>query len=166
MLRTLLNLACAGLICLVVLGDRASLEQLLALLPASLEEQPIESAPGALTLKADARGHFLVTAKVNGQPIRFLIDSGASHVVLSAGDAKRLGLRVSERDFTEIYRTPGGIVRAAPVTLGEVRIGDLAVRDVRASISGLDMDVSLLGASFLARLQGYEVNRGRLTLRW
>ena len=76
----------------------------------------------------------------NGQPVRFLVDSGASHVVLSAGDAERLGLRVSERDFTEIYRTPGGIVRAAPVMLGEVRIGDLAVRDVRASISGLDMD--------------------------
>ncbi|MFO1118634.1 MAG: aspartyl protease family protein [Rhodospirillales bacterium] len=96
MLRALLNLALAGLICLVVLGDRASLEQLLTLLPASLEEQPVETVPGELTLKADARGHFLVTAKVNGQPVRFLIDSGASHVVLSAGDAKRLGL-VPER---------------------------------------------------------------------
>lgn len=166
MLRALLNLATAALICLVVLGDRASLEQLLTLLPASIEEQPVASAPGELTLKADSLGHFLVTAKVNGQPVRFLIDSGASHVVLSAGDAKRLGLRVGERDFTDIYRTPGGIIRAAPVTLGELRIGDMVMRDVRASVSGLDMDVSLLGASFLARLHGYEVNRGRLTLRW
>lgn len=166
MLRTLLNLALVGLICLVVLGDRASLEQLLTLLPASLEEQPVETAPGELTLKADARGHFLVPAKVNGQPVRFLIDSGASHVVLSAADAKRLGLTPKDRDFTDIYRTPGGIIRAAPVTLAEVRIGALVMRDVRASVSGLDMDVSLLGASFLARLRGYEVNRDRLTLRW
>ncbi|MFO1112368.1 MAG: TIGR02281 family clan AA aspartic protease [Rhodospirillales bacterium] len=166
MLRALLNLALAGLICLVVLGDRASLEQLLTLLPASLEEQPVETVPGELTLKADARGHFLVTAKVNGQPVRFLIDSGASHVVLSAGDAKRLGLTPKDRDFTDIYRTPGGIIRAAPVTLAELRIGELVVRDVRASVSSLNMDVSLLGASFLARLRGYEVNRGRLTLRW
>ena len=166
MLRALFNVATAGLICLVVLGDRATLEQLLALVPASLEELPIESAPGELTLKADSRGHFLVTAKVDGQPVRFLIDSGASHVVLSAGDAKRLGLTSKNRDFTDIYRTPGGIIRAAPVTLAEVRIGGLVVRDVRASVSSLDMDVSLLGASFLARLRGYEVNRDRLTLRW
>ncbi len=166
MLRILLNLALTGLICLVVLGDRATLEQLLAFVPASLEEPPIESAPGAVTLKADARGHFLVAASVNGEKVRFLIDSGASHVVLSAGDAKRLGLQPKDRDFTEIYSTPGGTVRTAPVTLAEVRIGDLVVRNVRASVSALDMDVSLLGASFLARLRGYEVNRGRLTLRW
>lgn len=166
MLRALLNLALAGLICLVVVGDRATLEQLLAMLPPSLEEPPIESAPGEVSVKADGRGHFIVPARVNGEKVRFLIDSGASHVVLSSGDARRLRLTPKERDFTEVYQTPGGPVRAAPVTLDEVRIGDLVVRDVRASVSRLDMDVSLLGASFLARLRGYEVNRGQLTLRW
>lgn len=166
MLRYLLNLSLAALICLVALGDRSAVEQLFTLLPMGVEEPPIESAPGELTLKADLRGHYLVSARVNGRPVRFLVDTGASHVVLSAGDAGRLGLRVNERDFTEIYSTPGGVVRAAPVVLDEVRIGDLVVRDVRASVSRLPMDVSLLGASFLARLRGYEVSGGRMTLRW
>jgi aspartyl protease family protein len=166
MLHTLLNAACAALLCLVALGDRATVEQLFTLLPSVPGEGPIDSAPGELTLKADSRGHYLVSARVNGRPVRFLVDTGASHLVLSADDAGRLGFRVGERDFTEIYSTPGGTVRAAPVMLNEVRIGDLVVRDVRASVSRQPMDVSLLGASFLARLRGYEVSRGRMTLRW
>lgn len=166
MLRTLLNLACAALLCVAVLGDGDSVKRLFTLLPIVPDEQPIESAPGELTLKADSHGHYVVSARVNGRPVRFLVDTGASHVVLSAGDAERLGLRVGERSFTELYNTPGGIVRAAPVVLDEVRIGDLVVRDVRASVSRLPMNVSLLGSSFLARLRGYEVSRGRMTLRW
>lgn len=166
MLRTLLNFSCAVLLCVAALGDRASVQRLLTALPGVLYQQPIASAPGELTLKADFRGHYVVDARVNGRSIRFLVDTGASHVVLSAEDAERLGLRLGERSFTELYSTPGGIVRAAPVVLDEVRIGDLAVRDVRASVSRLPMDVSLLGTSFLARLRGYEVSRGRMTLRW
>ena len=166
MLRTLLNLALAALLCLVALGDRATVERLFALLPSVPEEQPVVSAPGELTLKADFRGHYLASARVNGRQVRFLIDTGASHVVLSADDAQRLGLRVGERDFTEVYSTPGGVVHAAPVILNEVRIGDLVMRDVRASVSRQPMDVSLLGASFLARLRGYEVSGGRMVLRW
>ena len=166
MFRTLLNFACAALMCLVALGDRASVQRLLTALPTARYQQPVESIPGELTLKADSRGHYVVDARVNGRSIRFLVDTGASHVVLSADDAERLGLRLGERSFTELYNTPGGIVRAAPVVLDEVRIGDLVVRDVRASVSRLPMDVSLLGTSFLARLRGYEVSRGRMTLRW
>ena len=57
-------------------------------------------------------------------------------------------------------------MRAAPVSLSEVRIGALRVRNVKASVSERPMDISLLGASFLHRLDGYEVSGGKMTLRW
>jgi aspartyl protease family protein len=165
-IRQAINLACAGLLAFVALGGRESLQALLAHVSPAPEE-PIEATEsGSFTLKADARGHYLVTAKVNGKPIRFLVDTGASNVVLSRADADRLDLRSDELIFTQIYSTPGGFVRAAPVTLGEVRIGALRVRNVQASVSEAPMDISLLGASFLSRLNGYQVSGGKMTLRW
>jgi aspartyl protease family protein len=165
-IRQAINLALAGLIAVIALGNREDLAGLLAHVSA-IGEEPIEpSESGSLTLKADARGHYLITAKVNAKPIRFLVDTGASSVVLSRVDAERLNFRSDELIFTQIYSTPGGLVRAAPVTLGEVQIGALRVRNVKASVSERPMDVSLLGASFLGRLNGYEVSRGKMTLRW
>ena len=86
--------------------------------------------------------------------------------MLSRKDADRLNLRSDELIFTQVYSTPGGLVRAAPVSLREVRIGALRVRNVRASVSERPMDISLLGASFLNGLAGYEVSGGKMTLRW
>ena len=172
-LDRLINLACAALLTLVTLGDRETLSELASLLPPAQSFGPwgtpeptiVGSAPGSLTLKADRRGHFVVEALVDGQPVRFLIDSGASKVVLSATDAARLNLR-THGGFTEVYSTAGGFVRAAPVRLGEVRMGDLEMRGVAASVSERPMDISLLGANFLGRLEGYEVSGGQMTLRW
>ncbi len=81
-------------------------------------------------------------------------------------DMHRAILRSDELVFTQVYSTPGGLVRAAPVSLKEVRIGALRLRHVRASVSERPMDISLLGASFLNRLDGYEVSGGKMTLRW
>ena len=166
MIRQVINLACAGLLILAAIGDREVVQGLLAHV-APAPEPLIETTPtGSLTLKADARGHYLLTAHVDGKPIRFLVDTGASGVVLSRKDAERLNLRSDELVFTQVYSTPGGLVRAAPVSLREVRIGALRVRNVKASVSERPMDISLLGASFLNRLDGYEVSGGKMTLRW
>ena len=161
-----INLACAGLVALVALGDREVVQALLAYASPAPEPSIEATQTGSLTLKADARGHYLLTADVDGKPIRFLVDSGASGVVLSRKDADRLNLRSDELIFTQVYSTPGGLVRAAPVSLREVRIGGLRLRNVRASVSERPMDISLLGASFLNRLDGYEVSGGKMTLRW
>jgi aspartyl protease family protein len=137
--------------------------------PPLLEEPLIESPPGAqrtLTVRADRSGHFMLTASVDGKPVRFLVDTGASSVVLTPEDAARIGIRPKPREFTQFYRTANGMVRAAPVTLREVQIGALTVRDVDAVVNERPIGVSLLGVSFLRRLDSYTVQNNRLVLSW
>ena len=120
---------------------------------------------GMVAISAGQHGHFVVEADVDGQGVRFLVDTGASDVVLSPFDARRLGLDPENLSFTKAYRTANGVVKGAPVRLGRITIGPIVVRDVRASVNGAAMKRSLLGMSFLSRLSGYEVSGGRLVLK-
>jgi aspartyl protease family protein len=119
-----------------------------------------------LVLTAGPGGHYFVDAEINGETIRFLVDTGASVVALSRGDAERIGFDVNQLDFTGRARTANGIARIARVTIDEIEIDDNAVRNVPASVIDAPMDMSLLGMSFLSRLAGYQVQGNRLILRW
>lgn len=130
------------------------------------EEATDDDGGRVLTLRAGAGGHFWVDAEVNGSSVRFVVDTGATSVVLSEEDADRAGLRLSPRDYTALQRTAGGIVRAAPVTLREVRIGALSVANIEAAVNPALSGVSLLGMTFLNRLDGYEVRGDSLRLYW
>jgi clan AA aspartic protease (TIGR02281 family) len=117
-------------------------------------------------IEAGPHGHFLLEAVVNGVPIDFLVDTGASHVVLTIPDARRLGFTANDLEFTQEFQSANGTVRAAPVELRELRIGQLSLFDLEASVNGGTLPISLLGMSFLQRLSSYEVADGRLILRW
>ena len=120
-------------------------------------EQIIEAGPG---------GHFLLKAVVNGVPINFMVDTGASHVVLTIPDARRIGFTANDLEFTQEFESANGTVRAAPVKLRELRIGQFSVYGLEASVNGGPLPISLLGMNFLQRLRSYEVADGRLILRW
>lgn len=111
-------------------------------------------------------GHFILAATVEGVPVTFLVDSGATTVVLSSEAARRLGLVGGRLRFTHKVTTANGVVRAAPVRLRELRIGQLALRDVDAAVLETPLQTSLLGMSFLRRLERWEVRDGRLALYW
>ena len=117
-------------------------------------------------IEPGAGGHYVVDAMVNGAPITFLVDTGASSIVLTMDDAERLGLRPESLRFTQRFVTANGEVRGAPVVLREIRIGQFSLYDVPASVNEAPLSVSLLGMSFLRRLNGYGVEDGRLVLRW
>lgn len=125
----------------------------------------VATAPGVAYLTRDLSGHFRADALVNGTHVRFMVDTGASDVALSAPDAERLGFDLSKLSYSVPYRTANGVTMAARVTLDEIAIGDIKVRNVRASISRAGLDQSLLGMSFLNELRGYEFQGNRLMLR-
>jgi aspartyl protease family protein len=117
-------------------------------------------------IRAGPHGHFLVEAVVNGVPIDFMIDTGASHIVLALQDARKLGFSPANLEFSQEFESANGTVRAAPVELRELRIGQLQLYDLEASVNGGPLPISLLGMSFLQELRSYEVADGRLILRW
>ena len=132
-----------------------------------VEISHLQTEASEIEVIASPNGHFLVQAIVNGRAVNFLVDTGATGVVLHPEDAKRLGFRESELVFNMRMRTAGGEVRAAPVVLDEIKIRELTVRNVAAVVSKkMSVKISLLGMNFLSRLRGYEVRGKRLILRW
>ena len=125
-----------------------------------------EGAASEMVLRANANGHFIVTAEVNGTPIRFVVDTGATDIMISADDAERAGFRPHQLNFTKKYQSANGIVRGAPVRLRSLRVGQIEMYDVEASVNEVDIGISLLGMGFLSRLEGYQVENGKLVMAW
>lgn len=126
---------------------------------------PVTREPGTAYLSRDMTGHFHADAMVNGTHIRFLVDTGASDVALSAEDARRAGIDPSTLSYTTAYRTANGVIHSARVKLDTVTVGGITLRDVDASVSQGELGMSLLGMSFLGRLGSVEVRGERLVLR-
>jgi aspartyl protease family protein len=111
-------------------------------------------------------GDFGVTAHINGARVAMVLDTGASSVVLTRDDAKRAGLPLEVLNYTVNIDTANGRTRAAPVTLDRVAVGDLTERSVEALVAQPgQLKTSLLGMSFLNRLQSWEVSGDRLILK-
>ena len=137
--------------------------------PASEPEQPAvaeRTVTGrTVALKADPRGHYLVDALVNGRRIPVMVDTGATAVALNADSARRLGIYVSRSDYKLPISTANGVIAAAPVTLREVRLGGISVRNVEAVVlPGEVLPVNLLGMTFLSRLSKFQISGGQLVL--
>ena len=119
-----------------------------------------------LTVRGDRRGHFTVEGEIDGRRLTLLVDTGASIVALTHEDAAAAGIRLFPTDYRSRISTANGAVEAAPVRLREVRVGDILVRDVDAVVMPAGrLGTSLLGMSFLRRLQGFDIAADRLTLR-
>ncbi|MCW9002853.1 MAG: TIGR02281 family clan AA aspartic protease [Rhodospirillales bacterium] len=119
---------------------------------------------GSVALRRSANGHFHLEAAVNGRTIRFMVDTGASSVVLTQDDADRAGLYPRQLDYVQRFRTANGIVKAAPVVIDDMAVGSIHLRDVRAHVNSAPMAQSLLGMSFLNMLSGYRVDGDTLIL--
>ena len=123
------------------------------------------SAGRTVELKAGAYGHFHARAEINGQPISVMVDTGASIVALSFEDARAIGLYVRDSDFTHRVSTANGFARIAPVTIDRISIGDITVRDVSGAVMEAGkLGTTLLGMSFLSRLQRVDIRSGMLVL--
>jgi len=119
--------------------------------------------PNTLVYQAGPDGHFVVPGSANGAPIRFLVDTGATLVMLTPSDARAAGIDPSTLTFNAAMRTANGTVPAATTVLREVRVGGISIGDVRAAIIP-KAPQSVLGMSFLSRLKSFEMRQDRLTL--
>lgn len=119
---------------------------------------------GEVRFEVAEDGHYYVLAKVNGVDIKFMLDTGASRVVINQRDAKRLGLDQKDLSYTNQSSTANGTVWSAPVTLESVTVADKTLNNIPASVSQSDLNISLLGMSYLDKLKGYRVEKGAITL--
>ncbi|MBK6707640.1 MAG: TIGR02281 family clan AA aspartic protease [Sphingomonadales bacterium] len=117
-----------------------------------------------VTLDRREDGHFYATADIGGTPVTFLVDTGASMVALTGNDARALGLSWSNGDLQHVGRGVNGDVFGKPVMLENVAIGDVELGSVRAVIIPNGLDISLLGQSFLERIDNVRIEGGRMTL--
>jgi len=160
-----------AVVCVAVIGgDRwlpsnSPAEPEIVLPGATAAEPRADLAVNTLVYAADRAGHVIVDAVVNGAPMRMLVDTGASFVTLTPADARAAGIAPGELVFSRRANTANGIVRMATVTLRQIRLGQLSFNDVHAAVLE-NLNLSLLGMSFLDRLQSYEMRGGKLTITW
>lgn len=135
------------------------------LLASLFPQSALEVAGGALELRRAPDGHFHARADVNGTAVRFIVDTGASEVVLSRQDAARAGIDLAGLSFTGRARTANGLVATAPVRLDSLSLGGLVDRNVPARVNAGELDASLLGMSYLDRFASIEISGDRMLLR-
>jgi aspartyl protease family protein len=123
-------------------------------------DSALERATGAVAKGPD--GHFWADAEVNGKPVHFLVDTGATAVALTPQDAERLGFRAKDLKYGYDVTTAGGGTRAAAITLASVSINGAKLENVQALVVSDGLDVSLLGMSYLGRLTRFEATRNTL----
>ncbi|MEM9956838.1 MAG: TIGR02281 family clan AA aspartic protease [Pseudomonadota bacterium] len=159
----------AGILAALVIGYeyRGELRHAALRVSSALQPgQPIVISQDVAILTRAGDGHFVTMATVNGAPLRMMVDTGATDIALPYEEAERLGINVDALAFIQPVITANGSAMVAPVRLDEVRIGDIALRNVSASVSEPNaLGSALLGMSFLGRLSEFSFRGDRLELK-
>lgn len=122
------------------------------------------SSDGQIEIPRAFDGHYYLTLDINGTPVRFLADTGASNIVLSPEDAARLGFDPAGLRFLGEATTANGVVRTAVVALDEVQLGPVTDRNLTAYVNQSPMQGSLLGMDYLGLFR-IEIAGDRMILR-
>lgn len=126
--------------------------------------QMLQLGNGQIVVPRQRDGHYYLTLALNGENIRFVVDTGATDMVLTRDDARRAGLDPDTLNFIGTANTANGQVRTAPVRLDTVRLGGFTDTDVFASVNGGEMFGSLLGMGYLEKWGRIEISGGELRL--
>lgn len=126
----------------------------------------MRSEPGQVSLPRAVDGHYYLTLRIGDTPVRFMVDTGATHMVLAQSDARKIGIDPARLEFRDRAMTANGEVRIAPVVLPEVSLGGRTDRDVRAWVSEGGLGISLLGMSYLNRFERIEITGREMLLSW
>lgn len=127
-------------------------------------QQSVLQESGQIQVPRSVDGHYYLTLQVNDTPVTFLVDTGASQVVLTPGDAERVGFDPDTLAFSGTANTANGEVRTAPVRLETVVLGPYEDRAIPAWVNGGELELSLLGMSYLQRWSSVQISNGALVL--
>lgn len=134
--------------------------------PGGWSPDSAKSGPaGAVRLNRAGDSHFYADADIDGTNIRMMVDSGASIVALTRRDAEAIGIDIDRLPIAGSARTAGGDVPVRPVMLDSIDVNGIEVRGVAAAVVDTDMGVSLLGQSYLSKLDAVNVEGDTMTLR-
>jgi aspartyl protease family protein len=126
--------------------------------------QTPHASGGTVTIPRGWQGHFFTDGDVAGKSLRFLVDTGATTVALSKAQARFVGVDVDHLVYDRPMQTASGSIMAANVTLPRLRIGDIQLLAVRATVMDTPSDVALLGQSFLGRIDQVSIAGDTMTL--
>ncbi|EPX81926.1 retropepsin-like aspartic protease family protein [Salipiger mucosus] len=149
---------------LIFLGTIATVGLWSDIRRAAIPGQAVVASEGRIELPRAPDGHYYVRLEINGTPVRFVVDTGATGVVLTRQDARRAGLGAEDIIFRSSASTANGAVRTAPVRLDSVALGPFEDRNVRAYVNEGEMTTSLLGMTYLSRFGRLEIANGRMIL--
>ncbi len=159
--RTLQQAAIWGLIFVGAVGAYSLKDRIEASL---YPERALISERGTASFSRARDGHFYAELEVNGKKLEFVIDTGASEIVLSAQDAEYLGYAVGDLIYSGRANTANGVVAMARVTLDSIMLGRFTDRNITATVNGGELESSLLGMRYLKRFRKIEITGSRLTL--
>ncbi len=155
-----------GLLLVIGYSYRYELTEVANRVTAELVPGHVISHGRTVEVARTSTGDFAIAAQVNGARVHMVLDTGASSVVLTQDDAKAAGLPLDLLNYTVSIDTANGRTHAAPVTLDHIAIGSLEEKSVAALVvQPGQLETSLLGMSFLNRLQSWQVNGDRLVLQ-
>jgi len=126
--------------------------------------QTVFAESGQIAVPRHPSGHYFIETLVNDTPITFVLDTGATSMVLTQKDAARVGLDPGALDYVSRAMTANGEVRTAPVRLDSIRLGTVTDENVPAVVNGGEMSQSLMGMTYLQRWGRIEIENGTLTL--
>lgn len=129
-----------------------------------MPRQSVFEEQGRVEAPRSPDGHYHLTLDVNGASIDFIVDTGASGIVLSQKDAAAVGLPMDELVYLGRAMTANGEVRTAPVRVDTISLGSIVDRNVPALVNEGELEKSLLGMTYLQRWNKIEITQGELIL--
>ena len=119
---------------------------------------------GQIEIEQFYDGHYYLTAELNGAEVEFVVDTGATEVVLTQADAVAAGLDPENLVYSGTAMTANGETRVAPARINIFKVGDIKDRNIRVLVNEGEMDVSLLGMSYLQTFDSIAISGQKMVL--
>jgi len=121
---------------------------------------------GEIIVKKADDGHYYIYAEINDHKFRFLIDTGASHVLISQSMAESIGIDLNKLVFNNRAETANGTVRTASIVVDNFKVGEMKFTNFPICVNQVELSKPLLGMTFLKKLKSYEFVNDMLIMKY